>query len=307
MRNRPLVLFGHRIRLHAWWRDLTLAFQTLVGETAGDQRLLRYLSNRADLAQGLAEFHAAMPQADVVDECVEVKENTNTHEWRRDFAARLSGQGLEIGALHRPLLTHPGMQMRYADRADQAMLKATFPELAEAIVPVDIVDDGERLASVRDASFDFVVAAHLIEHTRNPIGALETWLRVVKPGGHVYLIVPDKRQTFDRARVRTTLEHLILDYRDPSAARDLEHFLEYALLVQKADGEGAVDLARRLADEDHSIHFHTFLPKDLLALVGWMDRHVTPAEVVGGPLMSADADEFHVLIRKPGRAPTPTR
>jgi SAM-dependent methyltransferase len=301
MMNRPLVLFGHRIRLYAWWRDLTIAFRTLVGETTGDRRLIEYLSNRADLAQGLAEFRTLMPQADVVDDSVVLKEQTNTHESRRDFAALLSGQGLELGALQRPLVTHPGMQMRYADRADQETLKKLFPELAQAIIPVDIVDNAETLDTVPDAAFDFVVAAHLIEHTRNPIGALKTWLRVIKPGGLVYLIVPDKRQTFDRARVRTTLEHVILDYREPSVERDFEHFLEYAALVLKAEGEAAVDLARRLAAEDHSIHCHTFIPKDIVAIVRWMRDHVTPVEIALGPVMSPEADDFHLLLRKPAR------
>jgi SAM-dependent methyltransferase len=301
MKSRPLVLFGHRIRVRAWWRDLTLAFRTLMGDTAGDERLLHYLSNRADLAQGLSEFRTTMPQADVVDETVALKPNTNTHEWRRDFAARLSGKGLELGALHRPLLAHAGMAMTYVDRADQTTLKKTFPELAEAIIPVDIVDDAETLSTIADGSFDFVVAAHLIEHTRNPIGALESWLRVIRPGGLLYLIVPDKRQTFDRARVRTTLEHVILDYLHPSAERDLEHFLEYTVLVLKAEHEGAVEIARRLAAEDHSIHFHTFLPKDIVAIARWMDGHVTPVQVAEGPVMSPESDEFHLLLRRPGR------
>ena len=51
---------------------------------------------------------------------------------------------------------------------------------------------------------------------RNPIGALVNWLRVVRDGGLLYLIVPDKRRTFDQLRVRTTLEHMVLDYQQPS-------------------------------------------------------------------------------------------
>ncbi len=63
-----------------------------------------------------------------------------------------------------------------------------------------MIDDGEHLASIGDESVDFVVANHFIEHCRDPIGALTTLLRVVRPGGVVFMAVPDKRQTFDRAR-----------------------------------------------------------------------------------------------------------
>jgi SAM-dependent methyltransferase len=156
--------------------------------------------------------------------------------------------------------------------------------------------------TVRDASFDFVVAAHVIEHMRNPIGAIAAWLRVLKPGGHLYLIVPDKRYTFDRARVRTTLEHMILDYREPSPARDLEHFVDYARFVHQLEGEAAIADARRLIAGDYSIHFHTFIPKDLVALARWIAAHVTPVEIAEGPTMSAEADEFHLLLRKPATA-----
>jgi hypothetical protein len=133
---------------------------------------------------------------------------------------------------------------------------------------------------------------------RNPIGALATWLRVLKPGGHLYLIVPDKRYTFDRKRVRTTLEHVILDYLEPSPARDLEHFLDYARFVHDTEGDAAVTLARQLVAEDYSIHFHTFLPKDMVAIARWMHDHVTPVEIAEGPAMSSESDEFHLLLRK---------
>jgi ubiquinone/menaquinone biosynthesis C-methylase UbiE len=187
----------------------------------------------------------------------------------------------------------------YVDYEDQETLKKRYPTLADVIPPVDIVDDGERLGTVPDNSYDFLIAAHVIEHTRNPIAAVAHWLRVIKPGGFVYLIVPDKRVTFDRRRVRTTLEHLILDYREPSPVRDVEHFLEYATLVHdKSEGE-AIDEAKRLEQEGASIHFHTFLPADVVRMVKWLDAHVSRVKIAEGPSMSPEKDEFHVLLRKP--------
>jgi hypothetical protein len=71
------------------------------------------------------------------------------------------------------------------------------------------------------------------------------------------------------------------------------------VLVRGARSGDAIELARQLVAEDHSIHFHTFLPKDIVALVRWMHQHVTPVEIADGPVMSRDADEFHVMLRKP--------
>ena len=53
--------------------------------------------------------------------------------------------------------------------------------------------DAQLLASVADASFDFVHSSHCLEHlvTIRREG-LRNWLRVVKPGGHVIVTVPDE-------------------------------------------------------------------------------------------------------------------
>jgi SAM-dependent methyltransferase len=292
----PLILFGHRIRVNGWLRDMHIAFRTLLGSTLSDRQFLRYLSNRPDISQGLDEFHSEMPQAVVVDDSLA----TLAHEeWRTHFAARLSGRGLEIGPLNRPLPAHSGMTVLYVDYEDQESLKRRYPTLAEVIPRVDIIDDGERLATVADGAYDFLIAAHVIEHARNPIGAIAQWLRVIKPGGFVYLIIPDKRVTFDRRRVRTRLEHLILDYREPSLVRDFEHFLEYATLVHDTFEGEAIDEAKRLEREGASIHFHTFLPADVVRLVRWLDAHVSRVEIAEGPAMSPERDEFHLLLRKP--------
>jgi SAM-dependent methyltransferase len=294
----PLILFGYRIRVNGWLRDMHIAFRTLIGSTLSDRQFLSYLSNRADIATGLDEFRSEMPQAVVVDDSVRTLRH---EEWRTHFAAQLSGRGLEIGPLNRPLTTHAGMTVLYVDYADQATLKRLHPELADAIPPVHIIDDAEVLGTVEAESFDFLVAAHVIEHMRNPLRTLREWLRVLKPGGVLYLVVPDKRTTFDRQRVRTTLEHLILDFLEPSKERDMEHFLDYARFVHRSYGSEGVAEARRLEAGNVSIHFHTFIPADIVAMVRWFDAHVSPVTIAEGPAMSPEADEFHVLLRKPKR------
>jgi SAM-dependent methyltransferase len=282
-------------RTRSWLRYHRYRLITSIARRAGDDLIVAHVTSRPDVAAMFEALEAKAPQARVVDPSVVVCDH---REWRTHFAARLHGRGLELGPLNRPLPVHPGMQMSYVDRADQATLQREFPKLAHHIPRVDVLDDAETLATVAPASYDFLVAAHVIEHMRNPIGALLNWLRVVRDGGLIYLVVPDKRRTFDERRVRTTLEHLVLDFREPSADRDFEHYLDYATFAHHRTGDDAVTEARRLRDTGFSIHFHVFLPQDVVRLVQWMDGQVAPVQVAEGPVMSPAADEFHILLRK---------
>jgi len=56
------------------------------------------------------------------------------------------------------------------------------------------LDDGDaqRLGTVPDASYDTVFSSHCLEHMRNVDEALGTWWRVLRPGGHLVLLVPDE-------------------------------------------------------------------------------------------------------------------
>lgn len=52
--------------------------------------------------------------------------------------------------------------------------------------------DAQMMASVADATFDFVHSSHCLEHMRDPKEALENWLRILKPGGHLVCLIPDE-------------------------------------------------------------------------------------------------------------------
>src|SRR6185503_6541068 len=132
----------------------------------------------------------------------------------REFVASafLRGHGIEIGALHMPLRVPPSARVTYVDRFPLDDLRKHYPELSDqALVDVDVVADGERLEPLGDESQDFVIANHFLEHCQDPIGAVLNMFRVLKPGGILYLGIPDKRYSFDVDRPLTTLEHLLRD------------------------------------------------------------------------------------------------
>jgi SAM-dependent methyltransferase len=290
-----MPFLGPSGRTRSWLRNQKFKLLASIGRSLGDEVITGSLTSRPEMVPFLDPLQSPVPQGQVLDASVTTVDH---RDWRGHFSRRLQGRGLELGPLHRPLPTHPGMRMTYVDRADQETLKQQFPAVAKDVMPVDVIDDAETLATVEPGSFDFLVAAHVIEHMRNPIGAIVNWLRAVREGGHVYLIVPDKRRTFDRLRVRTTLAHMVLDYEQPSRERDFEHFLDYAVFAHHAMIDQAIGEATRLRDIDYSIHFHVFLPQDVVQLVEWIDSHVTRVTVAEGPSLSPASEEFHLLLRK---------
>src|SRR2546421_13075309 len=82
----------------------------------------------------------------------------------------LRGNGLEVGAAYSPLDVPPETGVTYVDRMTDEELRGHYPELAELIIPVDLVDDAERLTTVPDESQDFIIANHFLEHCEDPIG-----------------------------------------------------------------------------------------------------------------------------------------
>ncbi len=169
------------------------------------------------------------------------------------------GKGIEIGALHHPLELPPHAEVQYVDHLSTPDLKSRYPELnGDSIISVDIVDDGETLVSIPDASQDFVIANHLLEHCQNPIGTLENWLRVLNKDGVLFLSIPDKRYTFDCSRPITALDHVIRDWREGPEWSRKQHYQEWARLVERVSKEQIQPRANILAQSNVSIHFHVW-------------------------------------------------
>lgn len=80
------------------------------------------------------------------------------------------------------------------------------------------------------------------------------------------MAIPDKRRTFDEKRERTTLNHIISDYTNPSEERDREHYIQYAG-IEYEDAKKIEEEAKRLKSINYSIHYHVFLEEDVLEIV----------------------------------------
>jgi SAM-dependent methyltransferase len=93
------------------------------------------------------------------------------------FATRyFRGQALDVGG----------------GRDSLAVYREFFPLLTDVLVYDMPQGDAQLLDNLPDASFDCVYSSHCLEHLRDPREALGHWLRVLKPGGHLVVNVPDE-------------------------------------------------------------------------------------------------------------------
>jgi predicted SAM-dependent methyltransferase len=215
----------------------------------------------------------------------------------------LRGAGLEIGALHSPLPVPALCRVRYVDRYSVEELRREYPPLAAVpLVPVDVIDDGEKLETIEPESQDFVIASHFLEHTQDPIGTIRRHLHVIRPGGLLFVAVPDKRFSFDVKRPVTTLKHLYRDYEEGPAWSYLDHVREYAEYWNFAN-EPHEEYVRRLVETNYSIHFHVWTQDDFLEmLIDIRRRLALPFNVEA--FSNGDIGEAIAVLRKSSESVT---
>lgn len=194
---------------------------------------------------------------------------------QRSIAAQkyCQGTGAEIGAFVQSIMTPRGSKTLYIDRVPASHWK-DHPEFKDAaIIDPDIVDDGIQLSKVADDRFDYLMAAHVLEHADDPIRAPKNWTRVVRPGGHVLVIVPDMRfYDFDRDRVPTSVEHLIRDHEEGPAWSAPDHYREVAV---KSNGLTDNDeIEAYVAKNEPAIHFHTWTTQSFVEFLLAASRHL---------------------------------
>ena len=219
---------------------------------------------------------------------------------RRQLSRRyLAGEGIEIGALHLPLALPAGARARYVDRMSVADLRRHYPEMAGfRLLDVDIIDNGETLATLADASVDFVIANHFIEHTEDPLRTIANHLRVIRPGGILFLAVPDKRHTFDIDREVTSLAHVIRDHEDGPAGSRPGHYEEWVRHVEQTPEADVGSRAHELDASDYSIHFHAWTADAFLELLRYAQDHLGRPFSIEESVLTGH--ELVVVLRRTG-------
>jgi SAM-dependent methyltransferase len=130
-------------------------------------------------------------------------------------------RGLEIGgAAHNPFGLNTLNVDYTADLTTEWKKKEL--ELAGKNMKVDIVASGDDLP-LKDNTVDFVISSHVIEHFYDPVKAIKEWLRVVKPGGYVYIIAPHMDRIGEAATPRSLPAEIIDRHEHPNPPKVDNH------------------------------------------------------------------------------------
>jgi SAM-dependent methyltransferase len=246
------------------------------------------------------------------------------HDAREDIGRTLLGDILEIGPGNAPFPTAPGARVTYADRSVDGGRDATWPELVgqprgpESDLDLDL--DVNGLGVIADKAFDAVIASHMIEHLANPIEALCEIERVLRPGGRLVLVVPDRTRTFDAVRQPTPLAHLLDDFERHVTEVDADHIAEFCEAIFHQPpihpdevrawydpahlDEARVDLHRR-----RSIHVHCWTPEEFAAVMAaLLARGIVSWDLVDLYFFDdpgAVDNEFGFVLERPPAPETP--
>ncbi|OAI43265.1 hypothetical protein AYO41_02280 [Verrucomicrobia bacterium SCGC AG-212-E04] len=203
----------------------------------------------------------------------------------------LAEPGVEIGAFKTPI---PGIRPTYVD---------CFREFANEPTKADFLGSATDLP-FHDSSLRYVASSHVIEHVANPLAAFREWYRVLRHGGVIYMVVPDRRLTWDHPRPLTSVEHSIEDFRRGVTQVDGTHIDDFTFGVDWSQFSpdtpaDSVDAERQATAErfraaiaggnEINIHFHTYEPDSMARLVTAAD---TVLGLAGGISIERVLPEF---------------
>jgi len=199
------------------------------------------------------------------------------------------GNGVEVGAMCKPAKLPKATSILYADIGTSDEIRQSIEETGYTgyrgeYPEVSIVFPPDRppLESIKSSSLDFVYSSHSLEHSPNPVGALVDYLRVVKKGGIVYTLIPNKRHTFDNKRQVTPPSILIKKFRENIWKYTLKEYEDVYLNTDyyfQSPYLGKSKKDARIAFESESLshkgghHIHVFDELNTLSIIQFVTDH----------------------------------
>jgi hypothetical protein len=243
------------------------------------------------------------------------------------------GFGVEIGPSHDPIAPkRDGFKVHVIDHASREELLAKYAThvglALDRIEEVDFVWRGQSYVELtgHPRHYSWIIASHVIEHTPDLIAFLADCDSILKDGGVLSLVIPDKRYCFDRFRPVTGLARVVDAHMSAQKIHTPGAVAEYLInAVGKPDqlawdagtvgeyrlfhtAEQAQALMQDVLDHRayHDIHNWCFVPHSFRLLLA--DLHalgLTPMREVS--FEPTHGCEFYVTLGRHGSGPALSR
>ncbi len=234
-------------------------------------------------------------------------------------------RGIEIGPLASPVVRKDQSEVLYVDRCDRDALVAHYaPQGVDTsqIVAVDAIWGEQTLREcLSDAGlFDYAMASHVVEHVPDLVGWLYELAEILRVGGRLGLVIPDKRFTFDYLRQPTRMNEVVDAYlrrnRRPSPAQIFDHHANVAAVSNVEAWRGPINpaslkllgsprgaLAHSLASIRDGLyvdsHCWVFTPRSILDLfMQLVDLDLMPFALEAFHETERDGLEMVMVLRK---------
>jgi SAM-dependent methyltransferase len=157
--------------------------------------------------------------SDLKDEDLDSHFNVSQHE-RRIFGETngdvellsmrwLRGDGLEIGAGRYPTPLFGNASAVYGDCDEELVFGGGRLDIGISL-------DDLRFSETLPQNFDFIIASHVLEHVDSFIRAVHNLVSSVRPGGIIYIVLPDKEFLNDKNFIPDySFEHHELEFTNP--------------------------------------------------------------------------------------------
>lgn len=186
---------------------------------------------------------------------------------RAELFSRMKGDGVEIGPGPKPqALPTWKRRVQYVEQATPDMWQTLYGK--ETPTPINknlwkryVVGTADKIPAEK-GSLDFIFSSHVVEHLANPLGHFAYWATLLKPGGFVAAVIPDRDGCQDYTFPASTVDEIVAEWRVGDMQVTPEHFRRW----------GKVQMPNSTVEElmasGRSIHVHFYTPSTMANLLG---------------------------------------
>jgi len=243
---------------------------------------------------------------------------------RKDFISLIPGncEILEIMPGYSPVMTGPGIS--YFDTEDRSQLMAGAAPLNVATAPIPEIDfvspDGDMSGIKR--KFDIIVSSHNIGRHPDLVRHLHQLGNLLKPGGSVFCIIPDKRYCHNHYNNDASITNILASHHEQRSRHSLQDILAHTVTTTHADaprhwrgkhGDPYKQITKRSAmtlkeyGKDNSnirlrdVDAHLFTPGSFATIVELLNKvGLTKLQVLRNYHTLVNRQEFYVVMQIPG-------